>query len=72
LRLWPSVDLPNCGSLLGHEEDSETEKRAKVYKGSNCGGGVRTALAAPIIIVGFSRWMLLAASPQPVYSQTGI
>jgi len=52
--LWSSVHLPNCGSLLGHEEDNkETEKEdGKSVGGVKLhGGGVQAALAAPSIFV---------------------
>lgn len=63
-----SVDLPNCGSLLGQEDDWKTEKGEGDSVGGVklCGGSVRAASAAPIIFARFwfCRWMLLAASPQ--------
>jgi len=61
LCLWQSsVDLPNCGILLGHEEDRETEnEEGECRKGQSVklhGGSIRAALAAPIIFVKFERW----------------
>jgi len=54
LCLWQSsVDLPNCGILIGHEEDRETEKEDGDSVGGVKlhGGGVQAALAAPSIFV---------------------